>query len=995
MKKTRMLKKTLSLLLCVLMVFSTISMAVTAAPAKEVVSKISIYGANHTHIYGNWEIIKPATCQNEGVKERHCTVAGCTAKYTKTIAVAENAHLYGAWITTTEATCEANGVMTATCQEEGCGYVATRSIQKLPHTLPEKYLADGSLNPEWKISKEPVHGAGLVTQIGYVRASCAICGATATEEYFDAENWHVEGEEVSVIRESTCSTPGAGMKTCTVCGDTLSFEIPVDKSKHVFTTLPYVDEPSTCVKEGVGHNQCSECKEIVTVAVPVDPEVHVDKDGNVLEWKVTKEAYHHSDGLEVVNCYHHGEVSKKIYADHELSDDKFIIKAYATCVKAGVKYAECKNCHRTIEKEIPINESHDWVDAEVLCVATCSQEGIQVKRCSRHYAHVLYETTEFAEHTFVSEWKVEIEADCNTAGTETNECVECAKIISRTIPVIPDAHKFVDASGKAHEWKREKEPTCYEPGLMTNYCYECKKTIEKEIPKHSNTLREISRKEASCKYEGEIFKECQLCSEDVYEAIPIDPNAHNYRGLPAVEVAPTCQKNGVGLTVCAYCSKECRTVLEKDPDTHVDADGNILEWKTVKPISGCENGIAKLDCAFCGTKTKTLYSKHGMVDELFNIYIYPSCEGGGVFKSKYQCPDCEPCSGCKKCPDCNPCAECGDYEKCTGYVYIPIEKGHVGVLLSVVRKATCTQDGLALYNCARGKHLYYEIIPATGHTAAEEFEITSVPTCESEGKRQLYCADCGEAIQPPETIAKSHVYTSWIIDEDKAATCSKKGTRYRFCQNCNYYEESDYMLSHTPGEWEFPEGYNCTTGGVLKRYCKNAGCERKLLGTMTVAAGTHGATTTINVPASVEYCLSTKVVCNICKETISAVNKEHKVVVIDGYKGWEPTCEEYGMTDATLCMVCGYQTEQRPIPALGHNYKYNENGNKVCVNCGDYRVENQNPDSDGGYIGCKCFCHDKGMIAKILYKVCVFFWKLLGINKQCDCGQVHWDELAE
>ena len=44
---------------------------------------------------------------------------------------------------------------------------------------------------------------------------------------------------------------------------------------------------------------------------------------------------------------------------------------------------------------------------------------------------------------------------------------------------------------------------------------------------------------------------------------------------------------------------------------------------------------------------------------------------------------------------------------------------------------------------------------------------------------------------------------------------------------------------------------------------------------------------------------------NICKETISAVNKEHKVVVIDGYKGWEPTCEAYGMTDATLCMVCG------------------------------------------------------------------------------------------
>lgn len=986
MKKTRVSKKALSLFLCILMVFATVSMAVSAAPAKEKVSDIQIYGEDHTHIYGNWEITKAATCTNEGEKKRCCTVAGCTAFYTKTIAVTENAHIYGEWITTVEATCEQQGTMIASCQEVGCDHVATRIIKELPHTLPEKHLEDGSLNPEWKISKEPVHGRGFVTEMGYARANCAICGTTVTEEYYDVKNWHIESGELSVIVEPTCSTPGTGMKKCGVCGDTLTIIIPVEEDKHVFSKQPYVDVPSTCSKEGEGHNQCDECGEIIDVTIPCDPDVHVDKNGKPLKWEVSKAAYAHMDGLEVVICHEHGEQSRTIVADHGLTADDYIIKAYATCVKAGLKEAECKNCHRTIKKEIPVNESHDWVDAEVLCVATCAQEGIQVKRCTRHYGHVLFETTPTTEHSFTKEWKVEIQADCNTVGRESNECVECTATVTRDVPIIPDAHDFVDDKGIAHEWKVTKEPSCSEPGEMTNHCYECNKDLVKEIPKHTKTLNEISRKEASCKFEGEIFYECELCSADVYESIPVDPDAHNYIGLPAVYTAPTCQSEGVGLTICSYCEKECKTVLEKDPDTHVNSKGEILEWEVIKNVNGCENGIEKVDCAYCGTKTRTLYSKHGIVDELFNVYIYPTCEDGGVYRSKFQCPDCKPCPGCKECPDCDPCKVCGDYGKCSGYVYIPIEKGHVGVLLSVVRKATCTENGLALYNCARGKHLYYEIIPATGHTAADEYDIISEPSCTAEGKKQLYCVDCGVAIQPPENIEKSHVYTSWVIDPDKAGTCSQSGIRYRGCQNCDHYETSTYMLPHTPGEWVYSQG-NCASGGVLKRSCKVC---TKVLGTKTAAAGTHGSTTVVEIPASPDYCLSTKVVCNICKETISQVNNSHKTVVIDGYKGWDATCETHGMTDATLCMVCGYQNNQRIIPAFGHNYQYNENGNKVCTNCGDYRVENQNPDSDGGYIGCKCFCHDKGMIAKILYKVCVFFWKILGMNQQCECGTVHW-----
>lgn len=947
------------------MAFSTVSFAMGAPRNVEKVSDIELYDKNdgHAHVYGEWKVIKAATCTQQGEKQRYCAVSGCDAFYTQSIAVVENAHVYNSWTVTSEATCETVGSMVAVCTEKGCGHKETRAIKKLEHTLPEMYLADGSLNPEWIISVEPVHGEGVITQIGYVRASCAICGTTETRE-LPVE--HTLSGTVSTIKAATCTTPGRGMDKCVVCGDTVSMVLETQADAHVYSGLPIVTTPATCSVKGVGRNQCKECKKVFDVEIECDPDAHVDSNGKILEWIVTKEAYYHMDGIMSVNCAVHGVQSKTIYADHELAESDYKILANPNCVKPGLKVAECKNCHRTIEREIPMDDAHNWGEAEVLNLPTCTQEGKQVRHCSRHYGHVLYETTDKAPHVFSTPWTTEVEADCNSTGRESNECVECTQIIKRTIPVREDAHDFVDDYGVKHDWTIVTEPTCATTGVKTNYCYECKKTIVKEIPMHTNTLLKVSRKEPTCKFEGEIFYECKLCSADVYEAIPVDADAHKYIGEPAVLVAPTCQKAGVGLTICSYCEKECTTILPVDPDAHCDKDGNLLDWEVLKAASGCENGIEKLNCYYCGAVNRTLYSTHGMSDGMFNVQVVSTCTKDGVKKSKYKCPDCN------------------------SYVTIPVEAGHSGLLSKVVKEATCTETGLALYNCGKGNHLYYEIIPAEGHVAAEEYTILKEASCTEKGQRQLYCSVCKAEILPPEDIPNAHIYTAWVIKVPGA--CNATGIRYRGCQECDYYEENLYRSAHTPGEWVFEKGYDCKTGGKLYRFC--TACNTQL-GTKAAPAGTHGSTRTETVKASNEHCIGSKVICNICETVVSEIKNPHKSYIIKGMEGWAPTCTTTGMTDGVLCMICGYQTKQEVIPLLndgkGHKWEWNENGNRVCATCGDYKVSNQDPDNNQDYDGgCKCFCHDKGMIAKILYKVCLFFWKLLGMNAKCDCGTVHW-----
>ena len=102
----------------------------------------------------------------------------------------------------------------------------------------------------------------------------------------------------------------------------------------------------------------------------------------------------------------------------------------------------------------------------------------------------------------------------------------------------------------------------------------------------------------------------------------------------------------------------------------------------------------------------------------------------------------------------------------------------------------------------------------------------------------------------------------------------------------------------------------------------------------------------------------------------------------------KPTCETPGQTQAYECKDCKIYIDSIPLAALGHNFKYDEDGTKYCTNCNLYYVNTE----EGETITCDHFCHNKGTVAKVLTKVCSFFWKLFGNNHFCTCGTAHYHE---
>ena len=135
------------------------------------------------HTFGEWKVVKESTCAQEGSLERTCT---CGASETGSLPLSE--HVFGEWVTTKQATCVETGVKERTC---ACGESQSESLPVTDHTY----------------SKETVAVKATCTAEGTGSKVCSVCGHEVTSVIpATGHTW----------KSATCTKP----KTCSVCGVT-------------------------------------------------------------------------------------------------------------------------------------------------------------------------------------------------------------------------------------------------------------------------------------------------------------------------------------------------------------------------------------------------------------------------------------------------------------------------------------------------------------------------------------------------------------------------------------------------------------------------------------------------------------------------------------------------------------------------------------------------------------------------------------------------------
>ena len=103
------------------------------------------------------------------------------------------------------------------------------------------------------------------------------------------------------------------------------------------------------------------------------------------------------------------------------------------------------------------------------------------------------------------------------------------------------------------------------------------------------------------------------------------------------------------------------------------------------------------------------------------------------------------------------------------------------------------------------------------HGDVKEVE-DKAPTCTEKGSNNKVCNICGETVGTVEVPAAGHKFGEW--EESKAPTCTETGMEKRVCSVCNTEETQEVPANgHDFGEWTTDKAATCTEAGTEKREC--------------------------------------------------------------------------------------------------------------------------------------------------------------------------------
>lgn len=792
----------------------------------------------------------------------------------------------------------------------------TSNLDVRPTYTPQAHIWQASTT----VQANCQHGAGI-------KKTCSVC-SRVSESYDDTLGAHTKSTHYAVSREATCTTDGTGYYYCTVCGTNMG-NVTIKAKGHTYDKGE-VTKAATCTATGTRVHKCNSCGDTYTEILEKIPHTYAKTStvaatckhsaydvmqcscgdtynkyvGGIAEhelvWTVknatsassgsvtgkckncdytfTKEvpfdghnydfdnptikaATCNADGSVVIGCKDAGCTEKITIKLNKTGVHNYTTKYNApNCTKAGSIVNTCSVCNASTTVETIAALGHNYGEA-VVTPATCTTDGKMVYTCARcnDVKTVPILATGHKEYVIDA-----IEATCNTKGrTEGKKCAVCGEVILASTEIAKKAHSF---TGEV----KTIAATCDADGATLTKCANCDAWKIDNIPAigHNYKAEVVA---STCTSKGYTKHTCQNCGK-VYTDNETAMIAHNYVLNADLSLAPSCEGEGVNISVCSVCGS---SKSEK-----VDAKGHSFgEWSEYIPATCTTDRVEQHVCSVCNqVKIKTVPNTKGHSwNPDFTTDIPATCTTAGV-QSKH-CSRCDartdvtviPAPGhsnktvtqeasCLKpsvsytyCTTCNTliskvtvgnalghdfvedaeqyvaptndkngekvlkCSRCDE----TITVVIPAQ-GHKFELVSKV-DATCEKTGLETYKCTThtGDNdcglSYTNVIPMKAHTYAKRVE--TEPTCTIAGEGECYCSVCNEVFGTYEIPALGHDFSKETANV--ASTCNSVGYVTKQCSRCDETETtySSTLADHKWGDWETVQTADETHPGIKVRKC--------------------------------------------------------------------------------------------------------------------------------------------------------------------------------
>ncbi len=650
------------------------------------------------------------------------------------------------------------------------------------------------------------------------------CSALATVT-IGANVKSIASNAFSSTNITTVNYGGTRAQWAALIGDIKDFNNAVIICKHDCATdghkgveIPAV--PATCTESGVtAGSRCEICEKIITTGEVIPAKGHTP-DEAVKENEIPATCETAGSYDSVVYCavcdY---EISREAVVTDELGHNIVIdtgnirFKTEPTCTDSGIMIQYCYRCEKDIDVTVA-PYGHKEVAMEDVA-ASCTEEGSKGgTKCSVcNEILVAPETVPVTAHTPDEAVKEnEIPATCETAGSYDSVvyCAVCDYEISREAVVTDElGHNIVIDTGNI---RFKTEPTCTDSGIMIQYCYRCEKDIDVMVAPYGHKEVAMEDVASTCTVNGSIGgTECSVCGITLVEP-EVAPLAEHTR-VEGVYEAPTCTDNGYkGRVVCEVCG----VTLE---------EGEIIpaahKFELVAEVApSCEGAGSKTyKCTECGeTKTETVDALGHDYPENWTVILPATCtERGSQIKICGVCNNINseiiPAFGHTEVIDAAvapTCTETGLTEglHCSVCNTVFVKQETVDALGHTWIDATCTAPKTcSVCNKTEGE--------ALGHTPAEAVSENIVEaTCYAEGSYEevVYCSveECGAELSREEkTIDKiAHTPAEAVSENIVEATCYAEGSYeevvYCSLEECgaelSREEKTINKIAHTPAE---------------------------------------------------------------------------------------------------------------------------------------------------------------------------------------------------
>ena len=747
----------------------------------------------HKHEFGEWQIVREATCEEDGSRTRQCN--GCNETINEVIPA--TGHSYSDWIDGVPSNCLTEGTK-GHYECLVCGKYFDNNKKEIDSLITPK----GDHNYGKWIEEIPATCKEAGTKGHY---ECDIC-----QKYFDQNKKEITDLYIGKTHvlqlvngtPATCTKDGImDAYRCLVCrafydesGNPLN-DRTIKSTGHLYSD--WIDEvPATADTNGVkGHHDCLVCN------------LHFDEFDNEIESLVIPATCHHfSDWIDEVP---------------------------ATCSENGTKgHYECSHCDLVFDENYNVIEdlvilaSHDLKFYDRL-EPTCDNDGhiacYVCRKCSLVFDENKNEINDYVlaslGHSF-SDWQEEVPANCTKNGVKAHKtCTRCNKNFDNDDNQI----NIVIRASHNLNMVAEVSATCTSDGREAyGICLSCNKYFN-------------------------VFGE-EISNLD---SLVIPAKSHEF-GNWIDGINATCTDSGlIGHYHCRICNKDYDNNNTEITNIYVLALGHLHTTNEIipqlEPTCTTDGYVAHFECSRCGKITDELdfiiedyvIEKRGHTTGEYIYMESPTCTEPGT-KGYYKCSVCN-----ERFLSENYYVTVSDEDlvlKALGHKYVHFDK----------IEPQCEFEGCAEHyqcdNCYKTFNLNYEeinnselTIASIGHIYGEWIEGV-VPTETEDGMKGHYeCSRChyyfdenkyqiGGTIVIPKTV---HLFdTAWV--DEIPATCTNDGTKgYYKCSHCdkcfdmNYKEITDFTIPahHNVGELTKARLGKCNESDILVSYyfCNDCG----------------------------------------------------------------------------------------------------------------------------------------------------------------------------